>query len=219
MNLKKLNDKQLLDSTIKTVKEERKWTTLVLEHLQEVENRKLYCELKVNSLYAYCTKILGYSEAEASIRVNATRLIAKTPVAKKAIESGELSLTNASYAQSFFREHQTSDSDKINVLDEYLEKKKAAKSNRPERGSQNQRYIARKAREAVYVRAHGRCESTNSMTKERCPARTHLEYDHIRPIAAGGSSDEGNIQLLCRNCNQRRWVKYKNEDNLSAQHS
>ena len=265
MNLKKLSDKELLTSTINTVKTEKKWTTLVLEHLQEVENRKLYCELQVNSLFAYCTKILGYSEAEASVRVNATRLIVKTPTTKKAIETGELSLTNASYAQSFFRDHATSELDKKNIIDElkgkstreakdllekkknnprprelviklnerllkkidtiqkdmdlseleviealmdeYLAKKKAAKPQRVTRGSQNQRYITRRAREAVYSRAHGQCEAIHPETKKRCAGRTQLEFDHLRPIAIGGNSETYNLQLLCRSCNQRRWVK------------
>lgn len=38
----------------------------------------------------------------------------------------------------------------------------------------------------------------------QCGTREKLEFDHIIPLAAGGSSTERNIQLLCERCNRSK---------------
>lgn len=40
-----------------------------------------------------------------------------------------------------------------------------------------------------------------------CGSTRHLEIDHIRPQALGGSHHPENLQTLCRPCNQRRSIK------------
>lgn len=49
---------------------------------------------------------------------------------------------------------------------------------------------------AVYNRDNGECTY--------CHSRENLHFDHILPVAKGGSNDEKNIQLLCETCN---WTK------------
>jgi 5-methylcytosine-specific restriction endonuclease McrA len=48
----------------------------------------------------------------------------------------------------------------------------------------------------VWQRDRGQCV--------KCSSRQRLEFDHIIPIAAGGSSTERNIQLLCEPCNRSK---------------
>lgn len=48
----------------------------------------------------------------------------------------------------------------------------------------------------VWQRDQGRCV--------RCGGRERLEFDHIIPVAEGGSSTERNIQLLCEACNRKK---------------
>lgn len=39
-------------------------------------------------------------------------------------------------------------------------------------------------------------------TGERCPATSHLEYDHDKPVALGGETTVENVRLRCRAHNQ-----------------
>ncbi|MBA4018207.1 MAG: hypothetical protein C0483_13625 [Pirellula sp.] len=55
------------------------------------------------------------------------------------------------------------------------------------------RHIARDVRQRVWQAYGGRCAD--------CKSDQYLEYDHIIPVAKGGSNDERNVQLLCRKCN------------------
>jgi 5-methylcytosine-specific restriction endonuclease McrA len=48
----------------------------------------------------------------------------------------------------------------------------------------------------VWQRDGGKCV--------KCGARERLEFDHIIPVAAGGSSTERNVQLLCESCNRSK---------------
>jgi hypothetical protein len=51
-------------------------------------------------------------------------------------------------------------------------------------------------RAAVIVRDGGRCR--------RCGSTRNLEVDHIVAHSRGGSSEEDNLQALCRRCNRRK---------------
>jgi hypothetical protein len=50
----------------------------------------------------------------------------------------------------------------------------------------------------VWQRDEGKCA--------KCGSRERLEFDHIIPVARGGSSTERNIQLLCEECNRSKGV-------------
>ena len=98
MDFKFVSDKELLLKTKKVVKEEKKLTLLVLEHLLEIEQRKLYVDLNYSSMFSYCMKELGFSENETGPRISAMRLMRKFAPAKVALAQGELSLTTAAMA-------------------------------------------------------------------------------------------------------------------------
>jgi hypothetical protein len=61
------------------VKIERKAAYLMLAHLVEFDHRKLYADLGYPSLFAYCTRELGYSEDAACKRIIAARAAANFP--------------------------------------------------------------------------------------------------------------------------------------------
>lgn len=56
--------------------------------------------------------------------------------------------------------------------------------------------IPREVRLAVWRRDGGRCTA--------CGADFELEFDHVIPVALGGASTVGNLQLLCAPCNRRK---------------
>lgn len=105
MNLKHLTDKTLLEDIKKLVTSERKLTTEILHHLREIERRKLFSELRYNSLYDYCVRELGYSEGTAYRRITAARLIADLPEVETKLKSGSLNLTNIASLVHFFKEN------------------------------------------------------------------------------------------------------------------
>jgi hypothetical protein len=58
------------------------------------------------------------------------------------------------------------------------------------------RHIPRDVRQRVWQRYGGRCAE--------CGANQYLEFDHVVPVAKGGSSTDANVQLLCRGCNLKK---------------
>ncbi len=103
MNIGFLDDKQLLNNTMNLVKKERKTTSEILAHLEEIERRRLFCDLKYSSLFEYCTKELKYSEAQTYRRIDAMRLGKRIPKVKEGISQGELTLTNVNLLSDLFK--------------------------------------------------------------------------------------------------------------------
>ncbi len=104
MDIRLLNDTELLAHTKQLVSEERQLVTKLLHHLREVERRRLYSELGCASLFDYAVRVLKYSESQASRRISAMRLIKEIPEIEAKLRSGALSLSNLSQVSSFFRE-------------------------------------------------------------------------------------------------------------------
>ena len=65
------------------------------------------------------------------------------------------------------------------------------------------RYIPAKTKRAIFQRATHQCEFTAHNNK-RCEATHFLEIDHIKPYSQNGSNALQNLQLLCRQHNQRK---------------
>ena len=54
---------------------------------------------------------------------------------------------------------------------------------------------------AVWQRDEGQCAFVGD-SGNRCQAKNGLEYDHVNPVARGGTATADNIRLLCRAHNQ-----------------
>ena len=229
---------------------EQIYTRKILEKLMVVEKDKLYCDLKYPSLHKYLIKELGYSEAEATLRVNVVRLMNKSKEAKVKVLTGKISLVNASEAnkasqllkdegktrklievaeststrefkkivdkelgrrrrevlvleeymiEKFDRARKKhGDQSTLELIDMMLEKElRAPGALQRDRSlkTKHSRNIAKSVKVAVYT---GKCAN--------CGVKTNLEYDHKVKFSHGGRSVASNMQMLCRNCNQRKEI-------------
>ncbi|MDR3608238.1 MAG: HNH endonuclease signature motif containing protein [Oligoflexia bacterium] len=102
-NIKVLDDQSLISSTRELVKQELKITAEILHYLREIERRKLFADLGYGSLFEFCVRELKYSESAAQRRISSMRLLKELPALEAKIETGALSLTVVSQAQTFFR--------------------------------------------------------------------------------------------------------------------
>jgi 5-methylcytosine-specific restriction endonuclease McrA len=102
-NLCDIDREALLQRLHELVRIERETTLELIDHLRETERRMLYAELGYGSLFEFAVRHLGLSEGSAHRRISAMRLARDLPEARKKIESGELSLSNAARLQVAFR--------------------------------------------------------------------------------------------------------------------
>jgi 5-methylcytosine-specific restriction endonuclease McrA len=102
--LQAMSDSELVASGDLAVQEERNATSVVIEHLREINRRKLYSDFGCSSIHRYCMKRYKMSEGSAQRRVDAMRLSDDIPEAREKLESGDLSLSVASRLQSFVRQ-------------------------------------------------------------------------------------------------------------------
>ena len=79
---------------------------------------------------------------------------------------------------------------------EKIQKEVAAFENFERLPSARRERIPESVRLFVWQRDGGRCV--------KCESKERLEFDHIIPIAEGGSSTERNVQLLCETCNRKK---------------
>ncbi|MGE3757085.1 MAG: HNH endonuclease [Pseudobdellovibrionaceae bacterium] len=101
--LKKLTNSELVESTFKAIKEERRITVEVLHHFRELEHRKIFLEKGYPSLFAYIVKELGYSDSAAYRRIEAMRALKELPDIESKIEFGSVNLTTLAKVQTYFK--------------------------------------------------------------------------------------------------------------------
>jgi hypothetical protein len=90
--LRALSDDALLARLDALVAQERESMVDVVEHLMEMERRELAVDRAYPSLFIYCVKKLGYSEAAAFARIRAARAAARFPDVLIRLRSGDLHL-------------------------------------------------------------------------------------------------------------------------------
>ena len=74
----------------------------VLDHLREIEARRLYLRLGYSSLFDYTVRELHYTEAAAWRRIKAMRLCRETRGVRERLQDGSLNLSNAALLQNSF---------------------------------------------------------------------------------------------------------------------
>ena len=97
-----LSDRELLRATSTLVRHERHLQGAVIDHLSEIEARRLYLRRGCSSLFDYAVRELGYSDAAAGRRIGAVRLCADQPDARERLRDGSLTLSAAAELQWAF---------------------------------------------------------------------------------------------------------------------
>lgn len=83
-----------LEQNLKSlIRKERMLLHLILEHILEVDARKLYSDRSYSSMYDYLTKELGYSNGAAMRRLEAARLMKVVPALSDKIQDGSINLS------------------------------------------------------------------------------------------------------------------------------
>ena len=97
-----LPDHLLLAQTAQLARHEQALQILVLDHLREIEARRLHLTRGYGSLFDYVVHELGYTAAAAWRRIKAMRLCDQTSGARELLQDGSLNLSNAAQLQNLF---------------------------------------------------------------------------------------------------------------------
>lgn len=89
-----LSNQALLEETARLATATRRTVATLIAALAEVDARKLWADVGCSSLYTYCTQVLGFSEQEAYLRMEAARVVRQFPVVLEMLADGEITLTN-----------------------------------------------------------------------------------------------------------------------------
>jgi hypothetical protein len=94
MSLTHLSDEALVASIASVCADERRLLARLIQHLVEVEDRRLHLKAACSSMFDFCVRRLGMSEGGAFRRINAARLVRRFPGLLGAVERGELHLSS-----------------------------------------------------------------------------------------------------------------------------
>lgn len=74
-------------------------------------------------------------------------------------------------------------------------------------GQLKRKYIPKWVKNAVFYRDRGKCSLCKKDLSGLFSINNTLEFDHIIPLRLGGTNDVSNIQLLCKECNNKKGDK------------
>lgn len=101
----------------KIVREERKITNQVLRMINLALESRAYLDHGFATMFEWLVKGFNYSNAAAYRRIEAARLIKAVPEATQKLESGQVSLTSLSKAQSAIKAQEKSTASKLSAKD------------------------------------------------------------------------------------------------------
>ncbi|HWU42839.1 MAG TPA: HNH endonuclease signature motif containing protein [Bdellovibrio sp.] len=113
--LKKLKNWELESQLKNLIAKERKLLHVILEHIKEVDIRKLYLEKAYSSLFEYLVKELGYSGSAAMRRIDAAKLLREIPSVSEKIQEGSLNLSQIGELSRAVKEKEKSCGEKISL--------------------------------------------------------------------------------------------------------
>lgn len=110
-----MNNRQLCEELRKLVQDERRVTNEILRLINIAMERRTYLELGYASMFDWLVKDFGYSNAAAFRRIEAARLVRAVPEAILKLESGQISLSSMSRANSAIRTQERISGEKVSL--------------------------------------------------------------------------------------------------------
>lgn len=104
MDISRLTDDELLARTKALAAAERDALADLIEHLAEVDRRKLYIDNECDSILMYCVHALKFSEAAAYRRIRAARAIRLHRSILELLRDGKLTLKSITLLNPFLEE-------------------------------------------------------------------------------------------------------------------
>jgi 5-methylcytosine-specific restriction endonuclease McrA len=188
--IQSLEKSDLLKRTQDLAAIERHTTLELIEHLREIERRMLFLELGYSTLFEFAVKHLAFSEGSAQRRISAMRLIQDVPEAKEKLESGAISLSNASQVQTAFRSSKSKRS--------IAEKKEALNKI----SGMTQRECQKTLLQLVPEAAPKLMERERQVSEERFELKLviskelHEEIEKLKDLLSHSLQDGGNSELI-----------------------
>jgi HNH endonuclease len=118
MKIETLSDKKLLEESLLAAERVRGPDTELLRYINEVERRKLFCDLGFSSMTDFIEKYLGFSDGSAWLRLNAARMIQSFPEIEEKFEQGMFNFSTLNQVGSFCPQNEiTNPEDKKAIID------------------------------------------------------------------------------------------------------
>ncbi|WP_374079163.1 HNH endonuclease [Bdellovibrio bacteriovorus] len=114
--LRRLSNQELEIGLKDLVQKERRLLHVILEHIKEIDSRKLYLERAYSSLYDYLIKEFGYSGSAAMRRIEATRLLNEVPSMAQKIQEGSLNLSQIGELSRSIKEKEKTTGERVSAL-------------------------------------------------------------------------------------------------------
>ncbi|HSC86022.1 MAG TPA: HNH endonuclease signature motif containing protein [Polyangiaceae bacterium] len=192
-SLASVSDDELVTGLNALETQQRSTMAVIIEHLVEMERRRLHLRLGYSSLCEYCLKVLRLSEDEAYRRMTCSRLAARQPEIVLLLARGELSLTTATMLKPLRPTTNPPAPARPCLSSAPARKVGPQKRARPA--------IPRATVRATYQRDQERC-SFVAPDGRRCEQRHFLEIDHRIPWSRTRNHTTENLRVLCRAHNQ-----------------
>ncbi len=109
MDISRLTDDELLAQTKALAAAERGVLADLIEHLSELDRRKLHLDAECDSILMYCVHALHFSEAAAFRRIRAARAIRLHRSIRGLLRDGKLSLESITLINPFLEEPDASE--------------------------------------------------------------------------------------------------------------
>ncbi|UOF02058.1 HNH endonuclease [Bdellovibrio reynosensis] len=95
------------------VQKERKLLHVIIEHIREIDGRRIYLTKGYSSIYDYLTKELGYSGSAAMRRLEAARLLREVPQVAEHLQEGTLNLSQIGELSRAIKEKEKLSGEKV----------------------------------------------------------------------------------------------------------